>query len=746
MIGIYARALFCGFLALLVELVLARVLDYSLNSFASWLCISAALFGVGLGGFLYTWRPFQKGWNWFLLGLILIVFPKLHNALSFEGDIWKVAANYSVLVLLLSAPFALAGMALLQIFSRSEASASQIYFFDLVGGALGALAAYFLIGPLAPGQILALTGLGCLVISQGGIRQKFAGVLCLPFCWLIYSAKPFWWEFEAKSAKRFSSFLESAKPERTLWTPLARVDIVDWNNGRKQMVYDGGEMVSTIYPFDGDFAKFRSQIFEKVHTDFWSPSVVVSHYLKEGTAPKVLALGAAGGQEVKAALTFGASAVDVVEIMGELTQLSQTEYSSINGGIFLRPEVRVFTRDGREHLRSLGEKQYDIIQLFSVHGSSSRGSSMGALQISPLVTVEAFSDYFSHLSGDGILHLNHPYYPRLITTISEAWEKLGKGPLRSHVVVVQSGGQRDYLTTVLVKMSPWSTDEISRLHEFYTRSSTGGRSFKIQEDPLGAGHLGDQFFDGRWREVDKNLPYRIFPATDSKPYFKFLRKSPFVVEAVEGAAVTPDIEFYLNQWRTGMIPGDVYPLVLMAIGAICVFVFVLQIACHQYGRRKRRWSEAAYFFLTGFGFIALETFFVYRATLWLGSPHAAMALGLGLALVFAGIGGLLSRWNRLWTCGLTVVAAVLASFLAHGSLVLPALALVGLFMGMPFIAGVKSMGLSGNSRAQAFLISGIGAGFGGMGAVFVSLIFGFPAVLLSACAAYLTAAAVQSVE
>src|SRR5262249_8893495 len=149
----------------------------SLNSFVAWMCISAALFGVGLGGLLFDWRAKAERWVWTLLGLVLMALPLTYNHLSFTGvGPWAVL-NYTVLILLLSVPFALIGWGVLQLFARTDARVERLYLCDLAGGGLGACTAFFVLGPLSPAQILVVAGLFCLVVSQSGSRRAVAVVL-----------------------------------------------------------------------------------------------------------------------------------------------------------------------------------------------------------------------------------------------------------------------------------------------------------------------------------------------------------------------------------------------------------------------------------------------------------------------------------------------------------------------------------------------------------------------------------------
>lgn len=737
--GIYISAFLLGFLSLLIELVLVRALAFTLNSAVAWMCVSSALFGIGVSGALFEWRKPPKAWLWRSLGLSLLTITTIHNLLALGGhDLWTVF-NYVLLIAVLTIPFTLIGWMVLELFAQENAHAGRIYFFDLVGAAFGSAAAYFLIGPLSPSWILILAGWACFVFSFSGKTRFVAGGFAVAWTAAVLTfAPPQWSEFSHKTSKRLSWLYSQNEVERSLWTTGARIEIVKTPEGYRHMIYDGGEMISTIYPFDGDFKRLRNELSKRLYLEFWNPGVLTSHYLKEGKGSHVLTVGAAGGQEIKGALLFGASSVEVIELLGDLLNLGKTAYSTINGGIFLRPEVKLNSGDARAYLKKQPLGSYDIIQLNSTHGTSSRGSSMGALQISPLFTVEAFEDYFSHLNDDGILHLTFFYYPRLATTMSEAWEKLGKKDLRKHVLVIQSG-KRDHLTTVLVKMIPWTEQEVQKIVDLYQLAQPVTH-YEMVENPTGLGRLPDEFFNGQWRKIADQVPYRIFPATDDKPYFKFLRKTPFVTERTNAPWITPDAAFYLYEWQAGGLAGDVYTLFALGLGCMIIFGIAFVVAASKFNLAKDRWSEATYYFATGFSFIALEMYLVHRTTLWLGSPGFAMTVALGTVLLGAGIGGAINRLSAPAACLLALGISAVTLVVPTGWWIFICLLMTGLCMGFPFVAGLKTMGLEGRARANAFLISGIGSGIGGYCATVFSLIWGFSAVLIVACVGYLTAA------
>ena len=184
--------------------------------------------------------------------------------------------------------------------------------------------------------------------------------------------------------------------EYTIWDPISKIDVMydAENHGWfRYIAYDGGTQTSTFYDFDGDFQYLRDHIAEEIGTQFWQRGVLASHYLKRDTNQKVLVIGSAGGQEIKAALTYGASHVDGIEMVGAVVELGKTKYAQYIGDLFHNPKVNVQVGEGRSYLRASREK-YDIIQIFSNHTSSSIASGTGAMSTTYLQTADAYQRVF----------------------------------------------------------------------------------------------------------------------------------------------------------------------------------------------------------------------------------------------------------------------------------------------------------------------------------------------------------------
>ncbi len=77
-------------------------------------------------------------------------------------------------------------------------------------------------------------------------------------------------------------------------------------------------------------------------------------------------------------------------------------YAQLSHGLYSRPGVRIFIADGRSFVRSSSEK-YQVLQATLVDTWASTAAGAFALSENNLYTTDAFRDYLSHLSDDGLM-------------------------------------------------------------------------------------------------------------------------------------------------------------------------------------------------------------------------------------------------------------------------------------------------------------------------------------------------------
>ena len=320
---------------LMVELALVRVFDVIWNSNMAYMIITMVMFCFGLSG---VYLSLQQGGSLkspastvvrlavlFSLANLLIL-PVL-NAIPFDfNDFHNAPVRNGLLFLLIyffiSLPFFLAGMIITILFSSYSDKIQKLYFWDLVGAAAGCLILIPLIPRIGPGGIVLFGGgFGLIAAALFTDNRKQVPlflalglvVLALPVTRsILYSGEVTqYFDFKQHIVKRgVKTDVEQGLLERTHWDPISKIDILNQQNAAglewKHVAYDGGSQSSFIYPFDGNFKALRAALPKATGGSFGTQSVYLSHALKEGTNAEVLVIGSAAGQEVKAALTFGA--------------------------------------------------------------------------------------------------------------------------------------------------------------------------------------------------------------------------------------------------------------------------------------------------------------------------------------------------------------------------------------------------------------------------------------------------------
>ncbi len=772
---------------LAVELLLTRIFDVILYPNLAYMIITGAVFAFGLAGIYTTLRPLPAGVDpsvqlarltALMAASLLLIRPAL-NAIPFRFE--AIASDplgqgiwFLLMYAVITIPFVLCGLVLARAFSAWAEIIQRLYFWDLAGAAVGCVVIIPLIPALGPGGLLlAVSGLLAIAAAVfAGTRRSLSFAAAYAVVMLaVPLLSPGYLSFvEHKVDRGLADARAMGHAEYVRWDPVSKVEVIHFR-GVKNIIYDGGSQSSFLYPFDGNWELFRHRLDRGVRTNaegffkshFWTRAVLLAHYMKRDTEQQVLVIGSAAGQEVKGALAYGAGHIDAIEMVGAVVDLGKNDYADFNGGIFNDPRVNSLRGEGRGFIRSSG-RIYDIIQIFSNHSSSSVAAGAGALDPTYLLTADAFVDYFEHLSEDGVLQINHHTFPRIVATAALAWKWMGRDDFRSHVLVTSRTMQDDdTLPTVLIKMSPFTRDDMTQARGFLgLREGVEMQIFRLEENPLRPrnGFLSPEFFTGELPdEIIERVPYRVAPTTDNRPYFKFLRRGWGELRADRERFVPEAVAWFLNVARDqgGGVPLDVVHLwVTGFVSLVFAGVFVvLPLALSPVARQ--RWpgwgASLVYFASLGAGFILVELVLIQLLMHFVGYPLYTYSLVLFTVLLGAGLGSLASDRLRItpdssswWWPYAGVLLAGIVFLIAHGPVtgallatplavrLIAAAALVfpvAFFMGMPFPLGVLAVqDLSRAAVAWGWGMNGLFTVIGGLASVVVSVNYGFRAALI----------------
>jgi spermidine synthase len=763
---------------LMIELTLIRVFDVLWYPNMAYLIITMAMFSFGLAGVYASLRPVDEKKDLrntvailsALAGLFaLLMIPVLN---WFPFDFYEISQNpkrslghFLIIYLFITIPFFLSGLILSAVFSKYSVQIQKLYFWDLVGAAIGCIILIPMLPKIgAPGLLFVACGFGffaAALFTRAKVWRSaavIAGVVVV----IIPFTREGYIDLNTHINKRDLGVFKSAdRIEHTVWDPISKIDIVDYREKFKWIAYDGGTQSSIFYLFDGDYKQLREDVKTTPQRHFWGVIVLSSHFLKQHTDQEVLVIGSAGGQETKAALAYGAAHVDAIELVGAVVSLGKGKYSDYMGGVMNDPRVDARKGEGRSFLRS-SDKKYDIIQMMSNHSSSSIAAGSGTLNTTYLQTAEAYMEYFTHLKEDGILHINHHVYPKMVATAALGWKRLGRDDFQRHVAVFEVQGSQDNLATFLIKMSPWTDKEISDLREFVGKAQT------LVVNPLdpSTSFLSEMFFSGDFpAEIAEKAPYHIAPSTDDKPYFNYIRKGLSLVEADHSTYTNDSVALLLNSRLQDGIPRDTVHLYVTAAASFlfaAIFLFVplyfSKAGRTQWGRKK---SFLAYFSCLGVGFILLELVFVQIFMKLIGYPLYTYSTVIFIFLASAGLGSLLSqhfkmylphRWPivftgivasalfimtiQTWYFDVFLTMHIVVRITAAAILIFP----LGFFLGMPFPLGILSVrNHVPGTIAWAWAMNGLFTVIGGFLSVVLSVQMGFRATVVVAVAIYLLA-------
>jgi spermidine synthase len=773
---------------LMIELSLIRVFDILFYPNLAYMIITCAIFAFGLAGIYSVLRPLKDpeavqsflSSRALLFSIATLAILPVTNLLPF--DFYELKAHFLTqfvyflgIYLVLVLPFFLAGLVFTNLFATYAKSIQTLYFWDLAGAAIGSVILIPFLPTIGPGGILlcgaALGLFASALFSQQKVWSALAVLFGLAIIIIPFARSEGYYDFKEHQNKGgVKTARESGMIEYTIWDPISKIDVMydSENHGWfRYIAYDGGTQTSTFYDFDGDFQYLRDHIAEEIGTQFWQRGVLASHYIKRDTNQKVLVIGSAGGQEIKAALMYGASHVDGVELVGAVVELGKTQYSQYIGDLFHNPKVNVQVGEGRSYLRASREK-YGIIQIFSNHTSSSIGSGTGAMSTTYLQTADAYEEYFEHLTENGILHINHHYYPKMITTAALAWTRMGRTNFQQHVVVFEREGE-DTLPTFLIKMQPWTVEEMNQLKEFFFADWPGDPNvYRLVEDPLHPENsfLSSEFYSGQLSpQLSQQVDFRIEPSTDNKPYFNFLRKNFSPVEISPTHFMSESMVGPLNSYlslNSMSIPLDVAPLII--IGTISLLLagafILLPLQFSEVGKSKWPGKSVSllYFSCLGAGFIIIEFVFIQIFMKLIGSPLYTSSIVIFMLLFSAGIGSFatsklnITPANRWQLPFLGILAMVLLLLLIYPFVfnfflasplfirILVACGLIfplGFFLGMPFPLGILSLEhLPKGAVAWAWGMNGLFTVIGGLASVVLSITWGFQVTLLIAAFQY----------
>jgi hypothetical protein len=776
---------------LMLQVSLTRVFSLLVWYHFAFLAIAIALLGFTGGGLLIQLRgELRQGEIEKRLAFLCLLFAVSTVAallvaprLPFEGSVLrdvKQLASFAALIAMFLVPFTCAGVAVSLALATHGVSVSRLYFADLVGsgcgcglavlamdhfgGGAGGVLAAALAGPFAAIAFLGARPRAAphMWIAAIGCAAAIAGLLGL-------AQNPLRAPFYLPNAKVYPRVSRDAILERDC-TSLACVDFFAnplhfglWGLPAKYrgplpnqigVVIDAWALTS-IFEAQRD----PEGAPELAHPIFSALPPSLIHHFDHSTGRRVndmLVIGAGGGVDVRAALSFGVRHVDAVDINPLIVDGVKGRFAAFAGDLYKRPEVTVTVAEGRHFMREQ-TKRYDVIQISGVDTFAASQAGAFALTENYLYTVEAFREFLEHLKPDGTLTLTRWIYApdrqtiRVCAIADEAMRELGLGDAAQNTFIAAAsdpGAEMQY-SVILLRRTPFRPEEaralrvLVQLNGFQTVYSPDG------DGPPGVYH--DYFAAPDRAAFERDYPYRIEPTTDDEPFFFEHTRFSRLLQS--------------RDWILGAASGQMVLMVtlgiILASAAVFLWLPVRWVRARDRaapGRLSGPWES--YFLALGFGFIAVEVALVPRFVLYLGHPVYALTVVLFALLVATGLGSALSpRIVRgdarqlagvALAAGATIAAEALVlryvflqtfaqSFAVRAAACVALVSAPALLMGMLFPGGLEQAP-PGERRApwiaRAWVLNGWASVVGSVATMILSIAIGFTRVLLVAAAFY----------
>lgn len=750
---------------LMLELSLTRLFSATMYYHYAFMAISLALFGSGASGvFIYI---FQRRINqertaeWLSLAALLFslsaVFA-LYVILTVPLTLEATAENYFRLTKIYGAtalPFFFAGCAVTLAITKFAKEISRLYLFDLAGAALGCLLlipVLNLIGAINTVLLvsaIAASGAYLFSTSEANVsrRYKLCSLVMAGGLIAVIVVNGITHLVDVRHAKGN----EEANVLFSKWNSFSRITVEGNLGGGVEIKIDADAATGMVK--DGDLLELHQYLRDGM--------TALVHYIKRDA--KVLVIGPGGGIDVLTARVFGQKHITAVEINPIIAEdvMSSEPFKTYSGSIYQQPDVRLVVDEGRSFIRSSSDR-YDIIQATLVDTWAATAAGAFSLSENNLYTVEAFKDYATHLTDDGVLTMTRWYFEppdqtlRLVSLTRAMMSELGITNPARHIMLVREAempwGRGP--ATFMFKKSEFTDDEVREvetraaqnkcvvIYTPLTRPANVFTQLSEAEDPASV-----------WNSFETNVE----PSRDNNPFF---------FNSIRFANLMRVFEIGGEWQKTNL--GTFVLFALFGITAALVLLFIIVPLLLVRGRAfaegttASKFSYLLYFACLGAGFITVEVAMIQKFILFLGHPVYSLAVVLFSLLTFSALGSYLSgRFSeeRLKPTVMKLLVVLVALVFVY-ILVLPPIfyglvhlareiriliavvlmAPLAVLMGMPMPIGIRLLARNAPEIIPwAWGVNGATSVMGSVGALVIAILTGFNQALVVGAALYLVA-------
>ncbi len=746
---------------LVLELSLTRIFSVVFYYHFAFLAISIALFGLGAGGVFSYVVAARRGPAFVKLGGIaavnaVTVVAALAFIMTRTGDLGNVTL---ALVYFASAiPFLCAGAVVSLAISETIERVDRVYFFDLLGASAGCLSLVPLLntfgGPntvIAAGVLFAVSSAIWFHTAQRPRGRAAAVVLALALVSLIFvNFKTHWLDVHWAKGQ--------ALPEEKFvkWNSFSRIALAPEkaNPGQHLIIIDA-DASTGVAPYDWDHLDERTR-FNLLHQGPGFP-----YLIRPGA--KALIIGPGGGWDVARAFASGSKDITGVEINPIIAEtIMRKRFPELSHRLYFRPEVHIQVEDGRSFVRR-SEERYQVLQATLVDTWASTAAGAFALSENNLYTSDAFYDYLSHLTGDGLMVFTRWGFDppreslRLLTLSMDALKRLGQNEPWRHVIVVREDaaklkgwGAQD---TVLISRQPFTAADVGLARE--NAALSGMQSIYMPGDEP-RNEFGRLLRAANPEEFLETYQYDVRSVSDDRPFFFYTVQPRDLWTFVKNAS-HESADFKINR---------AVPLLFNLVG-ISMFATALilllprMILGSRLPKERHIFGFLFYFLAIGVGYILIQVALIQKFVLFLGHPTYALTVIIFSMLIASGLGSFLSRrliagseFRLRAALGAIAVLVTVLAFIAGPvtqslvALPVPVKALLtmlmiapaGFLMGMPFPTGLAWLEQWHHESVRwAWSLNAASSVLGSAGAIFLAIYIGLKLTVVVGGACYLFA-------
>jgi hypothetical protein len=756
---------------LILELALTRIFSVVFYYHFAFLAISVALFGLGAGGvfsYVVAARPgniFQKLGSLALAASVSVLLVLWFILSREDNGVWTLAGVYFATAV----PFFLAGTIVSIAISEAIERVHRAYFFDLAGAAVGCLLLIlFLDVAGGPGAVIAAAAVYAIAAAlwynqarQDGLRIVAVLAALLMVTLLVVNGKTRWFDVHWAKGERIPEERFSA------WNSFSRVGVIQNRNPDGSpywLIRIDADAATGIATYD-----WAHGVSESDRAGLLRQGQGLPYALRPGA--KSLIIGPGGGYDVSRALASGSKDVTAVEINPLIAnKIMQDVMVKENYGIYLLPEVHLNVEDGRSFVRSSTER-YQVLQATLVDTWASTAAGAFALSENNLYTSDAFYDYLTHLTDDGLLVFTRWGFDppreslRLVSLAMDALARLGEPNAASHVIAVRDDatkingwGAQD---TVLISRKPFSAADIANARRLTAESHMD--VVYVPGDPPGASAgasrnnaFGQLLASANPADFWNSYQYDVSPVGDDRPFFFYTVQPRDLWNFVRNAN-TQSADYKIN--RAVPLLFGLMGLSIVVTGLILVLPRL--VLGTRLPRQKNVMTFLWYFLCLGAGYILIQVALIQKFVLLLGHPTYALTVIVFSMLVASGAGSYLSGRvvagddvRLMWILtGVALLVGVLAfvstplvtaaaGWPLPAKLILTTLAVApaALLMGMPFPSGLRRLEKRhAPSVRWAWSLNAAASVLGSASAIFLAIYIGLRSTLLVGAALYLCA-------